>query len=463
MSNYLLLRPVGEGTEHIEQFHSFFYRYSALHATTMIPMARHLEEWWNRTHESKVELNDVFLYKANRLPLCGYGHIVESYVRVVSAAANHAELYRTTLMPIRDASDSIAHGALRRGRAWCPACMYWAERRGEIYYDRLLWAIAAVERCPEHQVALVNTCTHCGVQQLAYHSTAGMTKCAKCLKSLVQTPKSWLRITKPSFGERDCRELVSAISSGALHRSTPKAFSLFSKEARSLAHPMMGYKKDLSLRGSMRTWRKETQRPQLSTMLKRCHISGVKLIDVLSDPIGAAHSIGLLIADNTPLPTLAKPRRSEELLSDVRRRLIEALANFPSQPLVPLPEFARSLGVSVGFINYRVHSLNKVYKEEYKRQVREEKKKRKRLAKAELTHGRAFLRYMAGEFRSQDELVDYLCERCHVRKNVARLLVGEVQKTHLRIKYLSELSCLSVAQRTMLTRGIKDGYLKKME
>ena len=63
----------------------------------------------------------------------------------------------------------------------------------------------------------------------------------------------------------------------------------------------------------------------------------------------------------------------------------------------------------------------------------------------------------------EDELVDYLCERCHVRKNVARLLVGEVQKTHLRIKYLSELSRLSVAQRTMLTRGIKDGYLKKME
>lgn len=461
MSNYLLLRPIGDGTENIEHFHSFFYRYAALHGTTMIPMARHLEEWWNRTHANAVELNDVFLYKASRLPLCGYGKAVESYVEVVSEAVNHPELYRTTLMPIRDASDSIVHGALRRGRAWCPACMYWAKRRDEIYYDRLLWAIAAMERCPDHQVSLVNLCPHCGVQQLAYHSTAGMAQCAKCLRSLVQQPKEWVRQTKPSFGEKDCRELISAIASGVLQHSTPRAFSLFVEEARSLAHPLLAYKRDASLKGSMRTWRNVQQRPTLFTMLKRCHVSGVKLIDVLSDPIGAAHATGLLIEDDIRLPNLTKPRRAEELLSNVRRSLIEAIANFPKQPLVPLSEFARSLGVSQGFLNYREHSLSKVYKEEYKRQVREENKRRKRLAKAELTHGRAFLNYVAGEFRSQDELVDHLCVRCNVKKHVARLLVAEVQKTHIRIKGLSELPRLSVAQRTMLKRGIKDGYLKK--
>ena len=54
-----------------------------------------------------------------------------------------------------------------------------------------------------------------------------------------------------------------------------------------------------------------------------------------------------------------------------------------------------------GLCFLRPHPSGLIYKEEYKRQVREENKKGKRLAKAELTYGRAFLRYMAGEFRGQ--------------------------------------------------------------
>jgi uncharacterized protein (DUF983 family) len=352
MSNYLPLKPLGEGSAQIEHFHSFFYRYAALHTTTMIPMAKHLQEWWNESHTEQVALNEVFLYKANRLPLCGYGRVVESYVRVVSQAAHCSNLYRTTLIPIRDASDSIAHGALRRGRAWCPACMYWAERNHDVYYDRLIWALAATGRCCEHQFALVNTCPRCGIQQLAYHSTAGMTRCAKCLASLVQAPNAWVPMDKPSFGEKDCLELINAIASGGLRGSVPGAFGLFVREARSLANPLLAYKPDPSLKGGARTWRATKQKPTLLTMLKRCHRSGVKLIDVLSDPLGAAHTAGLLLAENLELPISWKPRRTEEIIREVKACLIDAVANFPERPLIPFAEFARNLCVSKGFLLY---------------------------------------------------------------------------------------------------------------
>jgi len=194
-------------------------------------------------------------------------------------------------------------------------------------------------------------------------------------------------------------------------------------------------------------------------MLKRCHVAGVKLPDVLTDPYGAASAAGRLLIDSQPLPHGIKPRRTPEVVKHARLRLIEAISEYPEKPLISFVAFAQSLGVSKGFLGYREPALCKVYKEEYATQVRRANRNKKRQAKAELTHGRAFLRYLGGEFRSQDELVDYLRTSFEVKKHVARLLVTEVLKTHLRIKALSETSGLSKSQRTMLLRGRAAGYL----
>lgn len=302
MNNYFSLEPLGWGTEDIEQFHSYFYRFSQLHSTTMIPMAKHLAEWWRRNHDEVIPLNDVYLYKGNRQPLCGYGDGVANYVRVVSAAAHQPDLYRTTLLPIASAADAVAHGALKRGRAWCPACMYWSTQKNEPHYDRLIWSIAPIERCPIHQVALEHTCQHCGNQQLAYHPRAGMTCCAKCNASLVQSPKTWIRKALPGFAEVDCKALVQAIADGSLRSSVPHAFSVFSEELQSLANPLVGYerKKDRP-EFSSRTWRRG-KKPTLSTMLNRCHTAGVILPNVLTDPYGAAKAAGQLLIDRHAPP-----------------------------------------------------------------------------------------------------------------------------------------------------------------
>ena len=458
MSNYFSLQPMGWETEEIEQFHSYFYRFALLHATTMTPMAKHLAEWWQRNNEMPIELNNVFLYKASRQPLCGYGEAVVNFVRVVSAATHQPDLYRTTLLALRDAADTVAHGVLKRGRAWCPACMYWSDRRGEPHYDRLLWAIAPIKRCPTHEVALEHSCRHCGHHQLAYHPRAGMARCAKCSESLVQQTETWTRAPRPCFAEDNCRALVQDIADGSLSSTVPRAFSIFCDELRALANPLVAYVKNARPELASRTWR-EGQRPTLSTMLKRCHVAGVRLPDVLADPHGAAKAAGQLLIDHQALPNSPKPRRSPEMLKQVRLRLIEAISEYPQRPLVAFTEFARALGVSKGFLSYREPVLSKVYKQEYKAQVRQANKQHKRQAKAELTEGRAFLRYLAGEFRSQDELVDHLHSNFEVKKRVARLLISEVLKTHARIKNLSEMTTLSNSQRFMLKRGRAAGYL----
>lgn len=252
--------------------------------------------------------------------------------------------------------------------------------------------------------------------------------------------------------------LVQNIADGSLGSPVPRAFSIFCEELRALANPLVAYVKSTRPEFASRTWR-EGQRPTLSTMLKRCHVAGVRLPDVLVDPRGAAKAAGQLLIDHQALPGSPKPRRSPEMLKNVRLRLIEAISEYPEKPLIAFTEFAQALGVSKGFLHYRETILCKVYKQEYKAQIRVANKQRKRQAKAELTEGRAFLRYLAGEFRSQDELVDHLHLNFKVKKRVARLLITEVLKTHARIKALSEMTTLSHSQRTMPRRGCASGYL----
>lgn len=285
-----------------------------------------------------------------------------------------------------------------------------------------------------------------------------MTRCAKCTESLVQEPETWIRAPRPCFAEDNCRLLVQAIADGSLSLPVPRAFSIFCDELRALANPLVAYVRNPSYEFASRTWR-ERQRPTLLTMLKRCHVAGVRLPDLLVDPRGAAKAAGQLLIDHQALPNSPKPRRSPEMLKKVRMCLVEAISEYPEKPLVAFTEFARSLGVSKGFLSYREPVLCKVYKQEYAAQIRLSNKRRKRQAKAELTEGHAFLRYLAGEFRSQDELVDYLHSNFEVKKHVARLLIAEVLKTHARIKALSEMTTLSQSQRTMLRRGRASGYL----
>lgn len=457
MSNYFAIQPMGEGTEDIEQFHSYFYRFAAAHGTTMIPMAKHLEQWWARTHRRRIALNEVFLYKANRIALCGYGDAVVNYVEVVSEASHQPHLYRTTLLPIREAADANTHGAIRKGRAWCPACMYWARKNGEIYYDRLLWAMAAIVRCPKHQVKLVIQCPSCNSPQLAYAATAGMDSCAKCLQPLVQGPATWERMDQPSFGEKDCQSLVAAISDGSLVNAVPRAFGIFTEELRALTGPILAYRKFRTAR--IRTLPLRQHRPKLSTMLRRCLESGVRLSDVLTDPRGAALAAGELIFDNYGLPKEKRESRGQDLHRLARNLLIEALAGLPLRPIVSFKKFADELGVSPGFLRYREPALSKVYIFEHKRQVARENRMRKRLAKVDLTMGGALLRYLSGQYRSQDELVDYLNVTFDVQKHVARRLVSDALLIHTRMKALSVKSRLAHNERIMLKRGRDSGYL----
>lgn len=423
MSDYFPLRPEGVGTLEIEAFPSYFYRLAELHSLTMFTLSYHLSSWWGRRTGTPFKLPGDWLSDSRGLPLCGYNDAVKTNVDVVSIAVGQPDIYRTTLLPLQGIADRICHGALKTGRAWCPACMREAVDTNATHYDRLLWFLIAIERCPTHRLRLVTHCPSCGNYQRIF-SSSGITRCCKCHASLVPPVSEWVVQLEPSFGENDCCQLVEAIANGGLREAVPNSFSIFSEELSGFLAPLIAGRRRMGAltTGGPMTW-KGHKPPTLVTMLKRCHLSGIGIVDVLTDPLGAARVAGELIFRKHRVGTIGRPRHSAEAAQFVREHILHELDEGPEIELVPLAALARHLGVSTGFIRYHEPELCVQYGE----RIRVQNctlYARKMSTVAKWLRSGVLNRYFGSWGGGKKALVRHVCEVHGIGKNVARRMVS---------------------------------------
>ena len=293
-------------------------------------------------------------------------HAVASYVGIVSNAIGQTNLSRTTLLALHGVVDGRCHRILHRGRSWCPACMHEASKHGSVYYDRLIWQLLAIERCPIHKIELESTCPACGIEQRFFNSTSGMLVCWKCGHTLLSSPATWRVRVNPTFGEKDCCGLVQAISDGRLVEGEPSAFRKFSDELVALIEPLI-YGRHIRHPGSgkrtfdVRSW-KARATPAFETILKRCHAVGVSVFQVIENPIEADHQACCLELDRYEIPTHRKPRRAADLVKLAEDRMANLLATPENNLALPsLAAIARELQVSTGYIRYRLPTLVPLY------------------------------------------------------------------------------------------------------
>ena len=360
-SAFFDLEPLGMGSTEVESFSSFFYRLARLHTTSAHALACALGDWWAKRIGNPVVLSAGRLYNGGGVQLCGYTDAVATYVGVVSEATGRSDLSRTTLLSLRGVADGKCHCVLHQERSWCPACMEEAASVQAPYYDRLLWNLLAIERCPIHKVRLESTCPLCGSHQRYYHSTASMLDCWRCGQSLLRKPGTWRLCEQPSFGERDCCDLVSAIADGRLIKGTPGAFRVFSDVLLGLMQPLISVKGAMRADGDkqareVRLWRSRAP-PSFATMLRRCHTVGVGLLEVIEDPVEAAHRACQLEFARHEFPIQRKPLRCSDVMRTVQERMIGLLASSGENALPSLVALARELQVSVGYIRYRFPAL----------------------------------------------------------------------------------------------------------
>lgn len=430
MTEYFPLSPIGVGDWEIEAFGSLYCRMALAHSVSIYALTTHLRTWWKRKQPDDDSAKKNVTNAMNPM-LCGIGPNVSTFTNIVGNATGCTILDRTTLLSLRPAISQNGHALVRKGRVWCPSCMAEDANSKSQFYDRLIWAIPAIKRCPVHKVALESTCPQCGRAQAHYHHLGHMDLCYVCKNPLLSDPSKWKVVLHPLPYEKECLQLVKEISTGNLGAVVEDAYGIFIKEFSDYLSPMGAKISRHTYRASRRPQQaRETTRPRFMTLLKRCMAFGIDPTDLFRDPVGAAKSACILEFARLDLPADIKPRKSAELVELALERLRSELSKCDYDRLPSLVEIARDLGVSKGFLNYHHGDICTKY-------ARHRTRCRNRKTADEIERAATYLRsgpimqYPSLKFPSHDHLVAAAVQDVGVTVRIARLALGAALKERL--------------------------------
>jgi hypothetical protein len=418
MSDFLPIEPSGIGTAAIESLPSIFARATFIHAMGLVPMAKLLSHWWCRRSGDGKPLRFDSLYSGPS-SLGSYSQGTDLYIEAMAAAFGLQHAHRHTLYGLRTSASRSAAGAGRVNRAWCVACFQEAERTGTAVYDRLLWMLPPVTRCIEHRLMLSEECPHCRIPQRYSHRSGDLGLCWKCNRSLFSGFSEWVPSLLPTFGERDCCELIEAISLGVLDNPSHDAFGRFQTELLKLLSPLGNVISSISRSSGLLRSLGKSSLPSLGTMLKRSHVAGVGLVAILTSPMEAAAAAGELEFERISMPKTARPRHPVDAVVIAKERLEQELGGELGRDAPSLPVLAKDLGVSEGFLRHHLPDLVRRYMT-----LRNRQSIRRTLAKMEAVQSALqngiLDDYLFGRINSQDSVVELLVERCGTGKAEAR-------------------------------------------
>lgn len=362
MSSVLLpLQPRGMGSGQVEAFASYFGRLAQLHTCSITQLARFLSSWRSRELGRRITLNESTLYMTNGSGMSSYGVCMEAYVDAVEHAMRVDILRRCTLIPIRFAVSPQRFESVRGARAWCEQCFRDDLESDAPVYDRLLWTLQTITRCPEHRVALRTTCPACGATQNYQHRSGNPLLCWRCDRPLIGPASQLHLVSEPSLGERDLCELVVTIANGGPMIQAENPFHAFQRALNSILSPVASVVAGVArINGSAKARNAEVK-PTLRTMLRRAHAAGVTVLQILEDPRGAATAAGQLIFDEYAIAATARVRRPAEVIAEVRRAIQLELKKPRSEQIPQIKKLASRCGVSEGFIRHRLPRLVDLY------------------------------------------------------------------------------------------------------
>lgn len=362
MSSVLLpLEPRGLNTGRVEAFASYFGRLAQLHACSITQLARFLSSWRSRELGRSVKLNESTLYMTKGAGLSSYGVCVEAYVDAVEHAMGVTYLRRCTLIPVRAALNPQQFESVRGDRTWCEQCFREDLASGSPAYDRLLWTLRDITRCPDHRVELCNVCPNCGATQRYQNRSGDPLLCWRCDGPLIGQASRLRPSGNPSLGEHDLSELVTAVAHGGPALAGDNPFHAFQRALDSILSPVASIVASVAPVSGMARVRKAEVKPTLRTMLRRAQAAGVTTLQILEDPEGAATVAGQLIFDRNAISATARIRHPKQVIGDVRRAMEAELEKPRSEQIPRISALANRCGVSEGYVRYRLPTLLATY------------------------------------------------------------------------------------------------------
>lgn len=319
MSTFLLpVPPEGAGTSDIEALDSYLDRLAAAHGIALSSFCRLLDDWWER--DKPVDEASLGRY-VSHIPKCGYGRDIEQLVKVLEAGTGFPGLASMTLLAFKQVSGRHVGEILRHVHHWCPACMQQWEQGGTPAYEKLLWRLKPISRCPIHRIRLENRCPHCGGGQTRRGDHPWF-RCSQCFKPLCNDSSRWTIALTAAPGEKDLIDVLAFCASNpsyVFRRDSPHRFF------HAIKHELGGERLSDSA-GDYFHKRNIPTRKLVGSLLRIAQRFQTPLTDLLVDPKQAAAARPLNGMEPKPLNLHPANKAHDHLVRErVRQELEVAL------------------------------------------------------------------------------------------------------------------------------------------
>jgi len=423
MARYFSVPLLGAQTPNVEHLVSYFGRLASAHHVSRLQLLRHINAWLTTQDRAGA----LYLLSTRSLAMCGYGKDVLNLVEILEAATGVRNLRSGTLLTLSEIASPNGIYALKRSRAWCPACLLDDAANGQ-QYDRLLWIIYDVERCPEHKLKLITKCPRCNNRQFYYRFDINYDTCVMCGGSLIPNPSKWIRAEVPSYAEKDAVELIELNAAELTHSLNVKRLQEFFVTDWRLYQKRMRNIEERKAHIDMFPKICVRYRPSLSTMFKIARLADIPLTLILQEPEMAAKQLALTNNYLPCIPRAKRYKRQYKLRNIAQKHLEKILANPELNHDRVLSNLCLELGVSRGYFGYWFPGLCmqiSTIRREFKRAAR---KKMFASIRTLLTKGGLLNEYITGHISSQDKLINEIIKRLSVTKYTARIELCRVLK-----------------------------------
>ncbi|HYK95424.1 MAG TPA: TniQ family protein [Candidatus Dormibacteraeota bacterium] len=344
------LEPIGVGTSLCEDLASYFSRvawnqYRAPSGLVREVMATGLGDALGPEAAQQAWRAEFAKITSRRTAsLIGSAQAAATWARLLGSATGRTDLEDLTLLAWGEVLPSKR--LLRLTRAWCAPCLARQRRQREVVYAPLLWQVAEVAMCPEHEVRLETRCGACGASPpiFTHWSRVGLCSCGERLELASLAPPV------PVTGvELDWQRFVAA-EVGSLIAATPRLPARPDGSASAAAVYLSWERSGLSLKklaksiglavSTLSEWKDGRHQPSLPGALRLCRLAGVSLVPFLRGDLESMRAAPL-----PALPPLVEPSRERHRSIDwvaVRIELERALATGDPESL---GQIVRQLGL----------------------------------------------------------------------------------------------------------------------
>jgi hypothetical protein len=285
------LQPLGLGTPLVESFTSYIKRLAAIHQVpTGVLLAQELAPSISRYKGPNPQrLSSIFfhLFFNQTGAWNGTGTMATEPLFLLQKLTNQPTLKFLTL--ISWAKVLPTRNLLRKYNSWCPLCYYEWGQNGVPIHEPLIWSIATIIFCPQHQQPLMSKCPNCqnNIYPLAWNSRAGF--CCQC-HSWLGNSCSTTDAQILSAHEREW-QTFAAYEVGKMLSHAPFLFELPQKETVAASIDLciqkatLGNNQDFASKFYLsatvpRDWRTGNALPQLNLLLRVCYRISISLIDI---------------------------------------------------------------------------------------------------------------------------------------------------------------------------------------